>query len=141
MNIAYDERKTELVNAMKNGITDAIGITEQIGDKLLDCSHLFRVEHSEDVFNDLSEGINNLSDLVDFIRELKRSMGTLKGHTSVEPFLSPWNRSLEVFQEMLSAFESKDWVTLSDIIQYELHPLLVEGGRGLSELSESLRDG
>lgn len=130
--------KTELVNALKNGIAEAIDITEEISDRLLDCSCLLRVEHSEEVFNSLLEGINNLSDLIDFIRELKKGMEALRGYAAMEPLLSSWDGSLGVFKEMLSAFESKDWITLSDLIQYELHPLLLEGKKGLSELNETL---
>ncbi|KAF0123613.1 MAG: hypothetical protein FD151_179 [bacterium] len=138
MRIACEGKEIELVNTMKNGITEAIGITKEIGDRLLDCSCLLRVEHSEEVFNALLEGINNLSDLVDFIKELKRGMGTLKGYSQVEPFLSSWDGSLKVFEDMLPAFESNDWITLSDLIQYELHPFLVKGERSLSELNEIL---
>ncbi|MBI4620069.1 MAG: hypothetical protein HY739_07900 [Desulfobacterales bacterium] len=138
MRIACEGKEIELVNAMKNGITEAIGITKEIGDRLLDCSCLLRVEHSEEVFNALLGGINNLSDLVDFIKELKRGMETLKDYSQVEPFLSSWDGSLKIFEDMLPAFESKDWITLSDLIQYELHPFLVEGEKGLSELNEIL---
>ncbi len=56
---------------------------------------------------------------------------------SMEAFAC-WDNSLGIFREMLSAFETRDWVTLSDLIQYELPPLFEEGKKGLSEISERL---
>jgi len=133
-----DAKDAELLSAMRKGITEALGIIGEIGDGLLGCSDLLRVEQTDKVFIDLSEWIKNLGCLMDFIKELKRGVGYLKGvGTSTEPLLC-WDRSFNVFEEMLSAFENKDWITLADLIQYELHPLLVEGEKGLSELKDTI---
>ncbi len=140
MGIDDAKKEIELVNAMKKGICEAVGIVREVGKGLMGCAHLLRVEQTERVFTALSEGIKDLSHLIDFIKELKSGMEHLKGsNVSMEPLLC-WDRSLNVFEEMLSAFERKDWITLSDLIQYELHPLLIEGEKGLSDLKERFQE-
>lgn len=136
-----EERKdVELADSIKGNITNVIGIVKEIRDGLVNCASILRVEQSEKVFMDLSEGIKNLNHLVDFIKELKIGVEhlELKGYNvSSEPLLC-WDKSLDIFNEMLSAFESKDWITLSDLIQYELQPLLTEGEKGLSDLEKRI---
>jgi len=136
------KRDAELVKAIQKGITEADEIVTEIGDKLLDCVNLLRTEQSDRVFKELSEGIKNLNHLMDFIREVKKGIEhlRLKGYDiSMEPFAC-WDNSLDIFREMLSAFENRDWVTLSDLIQYELPPLFEEGKKGLSEITERLQE-
>ena len=81
--------------------------------------------------------MDNLSDLMDFVRELRN--GLEQSEISSES-LSSWNKSVDIFKEMLSAFEGKDWITLADLIEYELNPLLLEGKNGLSELNGRLTE-
>lgn len=128
----------ELVEAMRNGIRETLEIIENMGEDLTNCSSLLRVEQSERVFISLSGGLENLGHLMDFIQEIKRGIGHLKGRDiSAEP-LSCWDKSLSLFKEMLSAFENKDWITVADLIQYETYPLLEEGRKGLTELLQQL---
>ncbi|MEC4684764.1 MAG: hypothetical protein VST71_03405 [Nitrospirota bacterium] len=136
------KKDVDLVNAIQKGITEADEIVTEIGDRLLDCVNLLRTEQSDRVFTALSEGIKNLNHLMDFIREVKKGVEhlRLKGYDiSMEPFAC-WDNSLDIFREMLSAFETRDWVTLSDLIQYELPPLFEEGKIGLSEIRERLQE-
>ncbi len=136
------KRDEELVKAIRKGITEADEIVTEIEDGLQDCVNLLRTEQSDRVFTALSEGLKNLNHLMDFIREVKKGIEhlRLKGHDiSMEPFAC-WDNSLDIFREMLSAFETRDWVTLSDLIQYELPPLFEEGKKGLSEIRERLQE-
>ncbi|VAX29992.1 hypothetical protein MNBD_NITROSPIRAE03-721 [hydrothermal vent metagenome] len=136
------KKDVELVKAVQKGITETGEIVTEIGDRLLDCVNLLRTEQSERVFMALSEEIKNLNQLMDFIREVRKGVEhlRLKGYDiSMEPFVC-WDNSLDVFREMLSAFESRDWVTLSDLIQYELPPLFEEGKKGLFEIKERLQE-
>ncbi len=136
------KRDAELVKAIHQGIAEADEIITEIGDRLLDCVNLLRTEQSDRVFTLLSEGIKNLNHLMDFIREVKKGIEHLKleGYDiSMEPFAC-WDSSLDIFREMLSAFETRDWVTLSDLIQYELPPLFEEGKKGLSEIRVRLEE-
>ncbi len=130
----------ELLDAMRKGAAETTGIVKEIRDELLDCSHLLRVEQTHKVFTALSEGIKNLGHLMDFIREMQTGIEQLKRFDiSIEPPLH-WDRSLNVFKEMLSAFENKDWITLSDLIQYELNPLLIKEEEWLGALDKRLEE-
>ncbi len=136
------KKDVELVMAIQEGIKEADEIVTEIGDRLLDCVNLLRTEQSDRVFKELSEGIKNLNHLMDFIREVKKGVEhlRLKGYDiSMEPFAC-WDNSLDIFREMLSAFETRDWVTLSDLIQYELPPLFEDGKKGLAEIREILQE-
>jgi len=136
------KKDVELVKSIQKGITAADEIITEIGDRLLDCVNLLRTEQSDRVFMELSEGMKNLNHLMDFIREMKKGVEHLRlkeYDISMEPFAC-WDNSLGIFREMLSAFETRDWVTLSDLIQYELPPLFEEGKKGLSEIKERLQE-
>jgi len=136
------KKDVELVEALRKGISEADGIVTEIGDGLLDCVNLLRSEQSDEVFMALSEGIRNLDHLMGFVREVKRGIGhlRLRGYDISMDSFACWDDSLTIFRDMLSAFETRDWVTLSDLIQYELPPLLREGRKGLSEISERLQE-
>ncbi|NOZ26202.1 MAG: hypothetical protein GXO94_08965 [Nitrospirae bacterium] len=136
------KRDIELVGAIQKGIAETDGVVTEIGEKLLDCVNLLRTEQSDDVFMALSEGIKNLDYLMEFVREVRKGVEhlRLRGYDiSMEPFAC-WDDSLDIFKEMLSAFESKDWVTLSDLIQYELPQILGEGRQGLSAIRDRLME-
>lgn len=132
-------KDAELIEAMRNGIIESLEIIKAMGEDLANCSSLLRVEQSERVFTALSDGLENLGHLMDFVQEIKRGIDHLKGRDiSAEP-LSCWDKSLGLFKEMLSAFENKDWITVADLIQYETCPLLEEGRKGLTELLQQLK--
>ena len=131
------KKKEELLTAINDGIISTCEIIGQISGRLMDCANFLRIEQTERVFNDISVLMDNLSDLMDFVRELRN--GLEQSEISSES-LSSWNKSVDIFKEMLSAFEGKDWITLADLIEYELNPLLLEGKNGLSELNERLME-
>jgi len=131
------KKKEELLTAIKDGIISTCESIGQISGRLMDCANSLRIEQTEKVFNDISVLMDNLSDLMDFVRELRN--GLEQSEISSES-LSSWNKSVDIFKEMLSAFEGKDWITLADLIEYELNPLLLEGKNGLSELNERLTE-
>ena len=131
------KKKEELLTAIKDGIISACESIGQISGRLMACANSLRIEQTEKVFNDISVLMDNLSDLMDFVRELRN--GLEQSEISSES-LSIWNKSVDIFKEMLSAFEGKDWITLADLIEYELNPLLLEGKNGLSELNERLTE-
>jgi len=131
------KKKEELLTAIKDGIISTCESIGQISGRLMDCANSLRIEQTEKVFNDISVLMDNLSDLMDFVRELRN--GLEQSEISSES-LSSWNKSVDIFKEMLSAFEGKDWITLADLIEYELNPLLLEGKNGLSELNGRLTE-
>lgn len=131
-------KNAELIEAMRNGLRVTMESIEIIDENMASCSSLLRVEQTERVFHALSEGLENLSHLVEFIKEVKRGIGHLKECDITIESLVCWDKSLSLFEEMLAAFENKDWITVADLIQYEIHPLLTEGRKGLAQLLQQL---
>jgi hypothetical protein len=84
---------------------------------------------------ELTQAIGNLALLSEFIGELRRGLQRLRVTVDVFP---AWNDARDVFQGMVSALESRDWVTLSDMIEYELSPMLEETQKCASDLAERL---
>lgn len=135
MAITDVKKREELLAVMNDGIVSTCEIIGEISGRLMECATFLRMEQNEKVFYDISTLMDNLSDLMDFIRELRNSLESF----DISPAaLSSWDKSVDIFREMLQAFEGKDWITLADLIEYELNPLLSEGRRGLSELKEKL---
>ncbi len=136
-----DDRDMELMDSIKKSVAGATGIVKEIGDSLSETASLLRIEQSEQVFRSLSDGMDNLNHLMDFIRELKSGIEILRlkdYDISIEPLLI-WDNFLDVFREMLSAFESQDWITLADLIQYEIKPLLTDCENSLTDLQNNLQ--
>jgi len=131
-------KNAELIVAMRNGISETLEVIKVIGEDLVSSADLLRNEESERVFTSLSDGLENLANLMDFVREIKRGIGHLGGDALSADLLSCWDRSLTLFKEMLSAFENRDWITVADLIQYEIYPLLEEGHKGLTGLLQQL---
>jgi hypothetical protein len=50
-------------------------------------------------------------------------------------------KSVDLFREMNAAMERKDWVSLADLIQYELSPLLEEGRKEFTVVRDLLSAG
>jgi hypothetical protein len=131
----------ELKKVLLKEINSAMEVLRQITEGFTDCANSLRVEQNERVFTQLSELIKNLNLFVDFIKELKTGIDHLNASgcaLPVEPLIH-WDKSLELFKNMLESFEGSDWVTLCDLIQYELIPMLTEGDIKLINLESALR--
>lgn len=133
------EKKEELMKVLINGVEEVEGLAGEIRERLLRAAKGLRVEQSEETFRSLSTGIENLKDLMAFLEQMKEGLKCLKDLSIPEDRLKCWDRSVELFQDMLSAFEMKDWITVADLIEYELSPLLEEGERSLKELGTVLK--
>lgn len=130
-----DNKREELTAALREGIRIVPENISVINERLIECANLLRVEQSEKVFNDLTVLIDNMSHLMELIGEIKGGLDLLGNPTDR---LQCWDKLLPVFKDMVSAFDGKDWVTVADLIQYELNPLLDEGSEGLRKTSEEL---
>jgi len=135
--INNDELKTILLKE----INSANEVLTQITNGFTECANVLRVEQNENVFTLLSELIKNLNLFVDFVRELKIGVDHLNEHghkLPLEPLIH-WDKSLELFKNMLESFEGSDWVTLCDLIQYELIPMLHDGESKILQLRDALK--
>jgi hypothetical protein len=106
----------------------------------LDNVQPLRLEEDETVFVNLTQNINELQYFLEFIKELKRGIDHLKrDDLPPDPMLSDGS-ALNLFKDMYTAFESRDWIMLSDLIEYELSPLLLKEDEWLGTLDEKLAE-
>ncbi len=139
MNTSKVEENNVIAHVLFNSIEETKDTIGKIEDRLLDCAQNLRVNQDSDTFDMLAANMDNLSQLIEYISELKNGLISIKGDDLPAEFFEHWDRSIEVIRDMNLAFESKDWVTVSDLIEYELSPLLCEGGKGLIKIRDGLR--
>ena len=135
------ERKNrieELLNVLRRGVSESVQLVEEMQKDFKQCSSKIRMEQDEPVFNELSQNFTNLTYLIGFLEEVKKGVVYLDGFNVPEAPFSCWENSLSLFNEMYDSFQNRDWITLADLIEYELDPLLQTGKDGLIELKEQL---
>jgi hypothetical protein len=133
----------ELLKAVKEGVSDVSGIVGVLERDLTDCATGLRIEHTETVFRKLAEGIQNLEHLMDFLGQLREGLGHLSrsGFGASSVFPDSASQVQPLFRDMLAAFEAKDWITVADLIQYELKPVLSGIEADLLRVKEELSAG
>lgn len=131
-------KETALLDAVRNGLAEGAGVVAELKNSLKSCSDNLRIGQSAQALGELTQAIGNLALLSEFIGELERGLKGLRVTGDVFP---AWNDAREAFQGMVSALENRDWVVLSDMIQYELCPMLEETQKCASDLAEKLGTG
>jgi hypothetical protein len=128
----------ELLRAIKDSIHDARDSVRKLAEVFSDNVQPLRLEESESVFMNLTQNINDLQHFLEFVKELKNGIDHLNGFDlPPDPMLSNGS-ALNLFKDMYSAFKSKDWIMLSDLIEYELSPLLLKEDEWLGMLNDKL---
>jgi hypothetical protein len=130
----------ELLAAIKNSISDARQVIKELAEVFAERIQPLRLEESEAVFNDLTQNICDLQGLMNFLTELKDGMHYFEGFGLPSDPISSNEAGLKLFKEMLASMESKDWIMLADLIEYELSPLLIQEEEWLGKLDEKLVD-
>jgi len=130
----------ELFNAIRNSIPDARFSAKKLSEVFTENIQPLRMEESENVFLDLTKNIEDLDCFVGFIAELRDGMRYFDGFGLPPDPLSLQGAGLNLFQDMRSALESRDWIMLSDLIEYELSPLLLKQDEWLGSLNEKISD-
>jgi hypothetical protein len=133
-----DPRQIELLARIREGIDNALGVVGEIDRRLLACSNRLRVDPSDDTFTALSLEISNLDAFVALVQEIKNGVAHLASRPVPAEAFDSLEKSLSLFRQMQTAMEGKDWVTLADLIQYELSPLLADGKKDLSGIRDVL---
>ncbi len=132
--------KEELLKAITEGVVEVEGLVGEMRERFLEVVNNLRVKQDEEAFYRLSGGMENLKDLMAFLDQLKEGLESLDNPSLSWKGLKCWEGSTELFKEMLSAFEREDWVTVADIIEYELVPILEKGREELKELEHLLKE-
>lgn len=136
--ISKNETGSEIITAIKNSIDDARDTVRQLDGQFLENARTLRIEESKEVFMSLEQNITDLQHFMEYISVLNNGLNQIGGiGLPVDP-ISRNNTGIGLFEEMNSALESKDWVVLSDIIEYELAPLLQSEDKWLGELDTTL---
>ena len=130
----------ELMAAIKNSIGDAKQVVKELAKVFAERIQPLRLEESESVFNDLTQNIYDLQGLMEYISELKDGMHYYEGFGLPSDPISFNNEGLNLFREMLTSMESRDWIMLADLIEYELSPLLMQEDEWLGKLDEKLEN-
>jgi len=130
----------ELLAAIKNSIGDARQVVTELAQVFAEKIQPLRLEESEAVFNDLTQNIYDLQGLMEFISELKDGMHYFEEFGLPSDPITSNDQGLNLFREMLQSMESKDWIMLADLIEYELSPLLIHEEEWLGKLDEKLED-
>ncbi len=128
----------ELLAAIKNSIGDARQVVKELSVALSERIQPLRLEESESVFNDLTQNIYDLQGLLEFISELREGILYYEGFGLPSDPISSDEDGLNLFREMLTSMESRDWIMLADLIEYELSPLLMKEDEWLGKLDEKL---
>ncbi len=135
-----EDVKNTLVETLKGGIEEVIELLQPISDGLMNTMSILRSEESEDVFRNLSNWLKALDSVYKFAFEMKRgleqlnSMG-MKLDTNRLDFLL---ESKSLLEDMLGAFEANDWVTVCDLIEYEIVPMLSKTKEALENIRDEL---
>lgn len=135
---ADDPRQTELLARIREGIDNTLAVVGEIDRRFLACSNRLRVDPSDDTFATLAQEISNLDALIALVQEIRNGVLHLASRPVPADAFASLGSSLPLFQQMQAAMEGKDWVTLADLIQYELSPLLAEGEKDLARIRDLL---
>ena len=133
-----DARVLDVVNAIKNSLEDARSTVRELARVFTDNVRSLRAEENEDVLLQLSQNVRDLAYVMEFIKELS---GGLKCCNNVDIPADPIidnNTGMQLFMEMNSALETRDWIMLSDLVEYELSPLLIKEEEWLGDLDKKL---
>jgi hypothetical protein len=133
-----DPRQAELLEKIREGVDTALEVVGEIDRGLLDSSKRLRVDPTDETFTALSAGISNLGDLVALVNGIRDGAAHLSSQIVPAETFGSLEKSLSLFQNMQAAMEGKDWITLADLIQYELSPLLAEGEKDLAAVRDRL---
>ena len=135
-----EDVKNTLVETLKGGIEEVIELLQPISDGLMNTISILRSEESEDVFRNLSNWLKALDSVYKFAFELKRgleqlnSMGMKLDINRLDFLLE----SKSLLEDMLDAFESNDWVTVCDLVEYEIVPMLSKSKEALENIGNEL---
>ncbi len=135
-----DNARDVLIATVYNGLKEVSELLEPISNGLSSVTSDLRVEENEEVFRNLANWLKALQSIYNFANELSRALDYLKKMdcSFSEDYSVLWKESHGIIENMLNAFEAKDWVTVCDLIEYEVVPLLSKGRESFKRLEEEL---
>ncbi|RMG58897.1 MAG: hypothetical protein D6713_06675 [Deltaproteobacteria bacterium] len=142
MEKAQAEKGKELLEAVRESIAETGTIMDEILKNILEAADKLRFTQDRETFEGVGELVTNLQHLFEYVSSLKEGVALLGkyGYELDDKVFERWDEAAGHLEEIASAFERKDWVYAADVMEYELHPLLSEGVKGLKAAAESMRE-
>lgn len=91
---------------------------------------------------DDAEALEIYQDLLEVTRDFLSMIGALRDEfalTRNPQFEEAVNELSELFSEMMEVQENEDWILLSDLLEYEFHPLVERWKSIIAQLREDVR--
>jgi hypothetical protein len=140
MNDLKDEvQNPVLLKVIKDSITDGRDTIQKLAQVFKDNVLQLRLEQTEGVLNQLILSIGDLQNVMEFIEKLREGMQFFKDFGLPADPITHQGTGINLFTEINSAIETKDWIMLSDLIEYELSPLLIKEDEWFGSLEEKLK--
>lgn len=91
---------------------------------------------------DDAEALEMYQDLLDVTRDFLGMIGALRDEFALSrnpKFVEATHELSELFTEMMEVQENEDWILLSDLLEYEFHPLVERWKEIVAQLREDVR--
>lgn len=125
-----------IFNAIRESLNDARMSVQKLAEMFTANIQQLRIEGSQEVLITLTQNIHELDGFLQYVAELKKGMSYFEEFGLPDDPISLQDAGLTIFKEMNTALESKDWIMLSDLIEYELITLLHEEDEWLGALHQ-----
>ncbi len=119
-----EEKNMSIRSAVMASISDARDAVVNLAKSFGEHVSGLRVNESEEVFEGLAQNFKDLQYFIYFMEEIRTALAAMKGLEIEHDPISDRNAGEDIFKEMVSAMEQKDWILLSDLVEYELMPLM-----------------
>lgn len=140
MNDLKDEVKNPaLLKVIKDCIADGRDTLQKLARTFKENVLQLRLEQTESMLNQLTLSIEDLQNVMEFIEKLREGMQFFKDFgLPVDP-ITHQGKGIDLFKEINTSIETRDWIMLSDLIEYELAPLLMQEDEWFGSLEEKLK--
>jgi hypothetical protein len=128
-----------LLKVIKDSLADARDTVQKLAQLFNDNVRQLRLEATEDVLNQLTQNIVDLQYVMEFIEKLREGMKFFNAFGLPSDPISHQDTGMNLFKEINSSIEAKDWIMLSDLIEYELAPLLIKEDEWIGTIEEKLK--
>lgn len=140
MNDLKDEiQNPVLLKVIKGSISDARDTIQKLAYAFKDNVLQIRMEQTESVLYQLTLNIENLQHVMEFIGKLREGIKFFNDFGLPADPITDQGTGIHLFAEINAAIETKDWIMLSDLIEYELAPLLTKEDEWMGSLEEKLK--
>jgi len=128
-----------LLKVINDSLADARDTVQKLAQLFNDNVRQLRLEESENALNQLTQNIVDLQYVMEFIEKLREGMKFFKYFGLPSDPITHQDTGMNLFKEINSAIEAKDWIMLSDLIEYELAPLLIKEDVWIGTIEEKLK--